>query len=207
VKRQLRVLLLAAGTLFVSPAFALPILNPGFEDGATGWDFSPNAFITGFSPAVASGVFAAVINTNGTVIQTPVSLPGPGTYNFGVQARFALDPAINPQGLFSQAQVSFGVNGVGFASAGTDPNALRDTFAIDGPFNFSSWVTLSGIFDYAGPATTAGLLNLNLQGSRLGVVVSYDNAFVTAVPEPGTLSLLGAGLFALGLIRLRRRVA
>ncbi len=202
--KKLQVLLIATGVFFVCPAFALPILNPGFEDGTTGWSFGSNAFITGFAPAVASGSLAAVINTNGTVIQTPVSLEGPGVYQFGVKARFGLDPAINPQGLFSQAQVSFGVNGVGFASAGIDPNALRDTFVNLGGISFSDWVTLTGTFNYTGAPTSAGLLNLNLQGSQLGLVVSYDDAFVTAVPEPGTLSLVAAGLIGLTLMRRRR---
>ncbi|HMD65389.1 MAG TPA: PEP-CTERM sorting domain-containing protein [Stellaceae bacterium] len=40
---------------------------------------------------------------------------------------------------------------------------------------------------------------------RTGIVPTIGFLVQSDIPEPGTLSLLGAGLFGLGLIRLRRR--
>ncbi len=199
-----KLLVLTVGLAFTTTASALPLVNPGFEDGLNGWNASNgNVFPTTFAPAVASGTTAAAINTNGALTQG-VSLDGPGTYEFGGLARFAL-LGIDPQGIFSQAQISFGVNGVGFVSVGTDPNAVRNTFALDpSGINLSEWISLSGIFNYTGGATTAGLINVNLQGNTLGVLVSYDDVFVRAVPEPGTLGLFAAGLLILWRLRWQR---
>jgi len=209
MKRALGSLSLALiGVQLAATAHALPLTNPGFEAGSTGWNLSSDAFITNFPLGVASGTNAAAINTNGQVLQDVV-LPGPGSYSFGVRARFSLINPTNPAGMFNQAQATFGVNGGSdpWATVGADPNSVRNTFTnVDG-FWVSDWLTFAGVFNYTGGPTSAGLLNLNLQtynDSKL--LVSYDDAYVTSVPEPGTLGLLGLGLAGLGLTR-RRRIA
>ena len=51
---------------------------------------------------------------------------------------------------------------------------------------------------------TGGQFQSGLPGRIAGAV---DNFSVTAVPEPSTVALLGAGATLLSLIRLRRRTA
>jgi hypothetical protein len=77
--------------------------------------------------------------------------------------------------------------------------------------NTAGWVSAS-IATAIGAGTIHDLaFTANTFGSPNSAVVEIRNVAidgrVVGVPEPGTLSLLGAGLLCLGLLRLRRRAA
>jgi hypothetical protein len=138
------------------------------------------------------------LQTNTSVRQTLSGL-APGEYEFGVYTRISTPyPVAN----WDQIQVSVFGSGIDVV-AGTDPNAVRDRFGVDGVFATTDWILLSGTFT-AGAGATA-LLNINFQNYSspyTGAIV--DNAFVRAVPEPSNLVLMLLGLTIISLLSSKR---
>jgi hypothetical protein len=162
--------------------------------------------------APGGGNFLALLNNNtvgvgnASLTQTEAGL-SPGTYAFGAYVTFRTN---NAAANFDQGQISLTVQGPGTSAVvGFDPNALNGQFTIPGGsgFSFTPWFLLSGILNYSGPGAAPFLLNINVQDftAGKGLVLAADNAFITAVPDPTTLSLIGLGLLGLGAMRRRRR--
>jgi hypothetical protein len=198
----------------ISNASANLITNPGFEAGTTGWSFSGMSGVlpSNFIPTIVAyeGNFFACLGceiidgVGGNATQT-ITLPGPGTYTFGGAFQFA---TLGAAGNFDQGQMSLFLAGAVNAVIGGDPNGFG-TFSpcIATGIVCSAWTTLSGTFNYTGVGPGSVLVNVNVQDFANGTptVLYADAIHVEQVAEPGTLSLLGAGLVALGLIRLRKR--
>src|SRR5215813_14503397 len=97
---------------YATPATANLLTNPGFETGnTTGWTpSSGSASASNFSAVVHDGSWGGFLNsavtspgTNASLIQA-VSLPGPGTYQFGGWLRaFTVG---SEAGVFDQIQLS-----------------------------------------------------------------------------------------------------
>jgi len=79
-----------------------------------------------------------------------------------------------------------------------------DLLSVGGPVPSSNLLTLtgSGIFHLVGFADTPGTFSANQAGGTLSFSASQA---ATAVPEPGSLTLLGLGLFGLA-VAIRGRI-
>lgn len=71
------------------------------------------------------------------------------------------------------------------------------TLASDGP---NKWELRTGTFTASLPSTT-----LTFEGTSGFNYIGLDNVVVTAVPEPGSIALMLAGLAAVGSVVVRRR--
>src|SRR5262245_13044311 len=181
-KRIIARLLLSTILLTVchaAPATANLLTNPGFETGnTTGWTPSSGAASASSFPAVVhDGSWGGFLNPGVTspgnsesLIQS-VSLPGPGTYQFGGWLRaFTVG---SEAGVFDQIQLSTFVS---ITSEGSTLGASVANFSnfqgiSFGPFTRASdWNFFSGSFTYTGPANGVVLVNFNLQNNISNVV-------------------------------------
>lgn len=190
-----------------SAAFALELTtNGGFETGTfAGWtqfeSAAGNQTITGVNPS--SGAWAAEINnqqdaSNSLMKQANI---GVGVVTPGMTINIKFD-----------ARGSFGVGGVAFAEFFTEKaggGTSKAEILGGAPLNLDAdpnvWKTFS--FTTTAGADVSGGVTLQLGATKPAIQgsfahVFYDNASVTVVPEPATMTALGLGVLA--LVRRRR---
>ena len=104
---------------------------------------------------------------------------------------------------FDMQLVSFNFTKAAFNDLTTDPLVDVATFLAVNPSTqsvFFGWPVCTGL-----PSSTVGCAVTNLGASRPADSNHVDFTILAAVPEPGSLALLGAALLALGLMQIRGR--
>ena len=229
--RKFSALLLSAVMLLAAPARAAVIYSEDFEDGvfngATQGFMIPGGlgggsslfhvtqnfpasgsralgFVTGETPSgTPNGTFAGA--PTGTIYTPEIVLPNTGTIslNFDV-ANFG-----RGNSFFDRFDIGVFVGGQHRVKASTFPgySALgAQIYAQDNGYNSLTSI----ISDLAGQTvriyihySVISITGGNFAGGRIDNLSVTDNS---AVPEPGMVGLLGAGLVGLGFARRRKRV-
>jgi choice-of-anchor C domain-containing protein len=186
---------------FESPAFGgrFLVINPGQEPAGFGWTVGGNNVDifndTIFGPSFTfdgNQALDLVGNNNiGSIAQTFATVAGE-TYTLS----FAFSS--NPSANIASAAVSI-TDGLESLLSETIEHSTSSAGNPD-------WTMFSMTFVATGDSATLEFLSI-LGGRDAGILldaISIEGPSAS-IPEPGTLSLLGAGLAGLGMLRIRRR--
>jgi hypothetical protein len=186
-------------------------------------DFVVSAADGTFAPYI--GTFGLITDINNTTepLNTPVSLPDFITFDLNANETITLTfiplgtdtPSTDCAGLIhctpENAALVTPNNPLGLSAFNLDENATGTSasFGIMGIIVDSSGATepVSGTFTSQFDGTTpAGALADFFAAGSAGLKKTYSNEMSIVIPEPATLSLMGAALLAVGLLgrRLRR---
>jgi len=189
--------------------------------------FVPNLFLVSVP---VSGNFAGLAGTTGTISNLTNNLTNTGPQPVGVtfsDPNWMVFTSASPVVAFDLTFISAGTDGTAGCSSSA-VGALCTPFAFS-PFNLQNTsLGVSVAFSVQGNArnvstgelsTFTGNFTTQITGQTIpqilatinaggSIVNSYSANFVvtppSTIPEPGTISLLGAGLIGLGLLQRRR---
>jgi hypothetical protein len=217
MKRSFKAALCAS---FMAAGAAAPqaaeLVNAGFETGnLNGWSSSGNVYIfpcepTVFGCAPSGGNYATLLAPDtlspSAAINQTITGSNSGPFEFGAWISLG---TTQPQGNFNQAQINLQVQGAGVnQTIGLDPNAIQGQFTILGGAGmyFTPWFQLSGLLNFVG----SGDLFINISAQNYNGTpfqMWVDNAYITAVPVPAGLVMMGTALAGLGALRRRSKAA
>jgi hypothetical protein len=218
MKRALKAVVCAVSIIAgAGAAQAAQLVNGGFEQliaaeqNIVGWTKTNQVFAVGcagtFVGCAPSGgsnfaLLAPFSGASASLTQT-VSIVNSGPFNFGAWVSIGTN---DPNGNFDQAQISLSVQGNGVnQTIGLDPNAIKNQFTIPGGGDtlFTQWFQLSGLLNFVGSGDL--LININVQNAAnaKSIFMNVDNAYISAVPVPAGVLLIGTALAAFGALRRR----
>jgi PEP-CTERM motif len=183
-RTSLTIVALVLGTAIHARALAGPNLltNGGFETGDfTGWTASVDPTFSGIDgPAAHTGDFGAFFGDSGT--------PGSISQSFSTLAGAAYD-------------IRFWLR-----SDGLTPNSIEVLWGGTTVYSSSNLAPFSYTEIVLDSLAMSGLTMLELRARDDNGFLEIDDISVSAIPEPSTIALLGAGLAAMAGLRRARKV-
>jgi hypothetical protein len=222
MKRALKAVVCAVSILAgAGSAQAAQLVNGGFEQliaaeqNIVGWTKTNQVFAVGCAGSSVGcapnggAVYANLAPLSGgsaSLTQT-VTVTNAGPFSFGAWVSLGTD---DPVGNFDQAQINLSLQGNSVnQTIGLDPNLVKGQFTVPGggTTKFTQWFQLSGLLNFVGSGDL--LININAQNAANGksIFMNVDNVYISAVPVPAGILLMGTAIAGLGALRRRAKAA